>query len=511
VVSSGRADPTSSQIRGSSLLLAGQAFAVVANLAVQIFIVRYLTQEDYGAFAYALSIVMVAEAVAGFGMRRGVARYMPLYEESGDRARATGTLLLAIGTVLGISLSVVLIVAGFRGAFAGSFEGDTTAVTVLVILILLAPIQAFGTLLDGVFAVYARPRAIAARKFVLTPILRLAVVGLMVLGDQGVTFLAGAYVVTGALGLVLYMPLLLGTLREHHLLENIRERTYTLPVREIFRYTTPLLSNDVTSAVLVSGSAVALGVLATPTDVAELRAVLPLALTMAYVLSSFGLLLIPLATRLYTKPEEQEELNRLYWRTAVWTGVLAFPIFLTCVALPEPLTVLLFGERYADAAPVLAALAAGQFVSTAAGHNGAMLAVFGRVKFLTATNIAAIVIGLVLLVVLAPSDGALGAAVATSATFILLNVARQAGLGRLTSVRSMDPVAIPSYAAMAAVTAVVVGLELAFSPSDAIGIALIAAGVAVVFAVARSGLALGETFPQLAGIPVIGRLVGGGR
>ena len=501
-------DPTSSQIRGSSLLLGGQAFAVVANLVVQILIVRYLSQEDFGAFAYALSVVMVAEAVAGFGMRRGVARYMPLYEESGDQARTAGTLLLALGTVLGISLAVVLVVAGFRGAVAGSFAGDSTAVTVLVILILLAPIQAFGTLLDGVFAVYARPRAIAARKFVLAPLLRLVVVALMLFGDEGVTFLAVAYVVSGLLALLLYVPLLLQTLREHDLLAGIRERRITMPVREIFRFTTPLLSNDITNAVLISGSAVVLGLAATPADVADLRAVLPLALTMGYVLSSFGLLLIPLASRMYAR-EDVAELNRLYWRTAVWTGVLAFPIFLTCVTIPEPLTVLLFGERYEGAAPVLAALAAGQFVSTAAGHNGAMLAVFGRVRFLMFTNLAAVGVGLGLLVAVSSPYGAVGAAIATAVTFALLNLGRQVGLGRYTSVRALDPMAVPSYLAMSAVTVVVVGVGLAFSPPVLPAALLIAAGVAVVVAVARNGLALTETFPQLAEIPIVRRLVGG--
>lgn len=500
-------DPTGTQIRGSSVLFAGQLFAVVANLVAQILIVRYLSQESFGAFAYALSLVMVAEAVAAFGMRRGVARYMPLYEEAGDRARAAGTLVLAVGTVLAIGLALVLVVAGFRGAFAGTFADDSTAVTVLVVLILLAPIQAFGTLLDGVFAVYAKPRAITARKFVVTPLFRLLVVFLLLFGNYDVVFLAVAYVVTGLLGLLLYVPLLTQTLREHRLTGVLRRREYSLPAREVLRFTMPLLTNDISNAVLVSGSAIVLGSLATATDVAELRAVLPLALTMGYVLSSFGLLLIPLASRLYAR-SDAAELHRLYWRTAIWTGVLAFPVFLACVAIPEPITVLLFGERYADAAPVLAALATGQFISTAAGHNGAMLAVFNRVGYMAWTNLAAIVVGLTLMVALAGPHGALGVAIGSSVTLVLLNVGRQFGLDRHTSVGGLDRSVVPSYVAMAAVTAVVVTLERTVSPPDMIGALLVAAGVAVVFAVARSDLALTETFPQLAAIPVVKHLIG---
>jgi len=486
-------DATRSQLRGSSLLLAGQAFALVAALLAQVLIVRYLSKESYGAFAYALSIVMIGEAVAAFGMRRGVGRYMPIYEEAGDQARAAGTLLLAAGTVLSLGLAVVLVVIGLRGAVAGTFEGSASAVTVIAILIVLAPIQALGTLLDGVFAVFERPRAIVARKFVLTPLSRLAVVALLVAAEQDVVFLAAGYVATGAFGIALYGPMLVRALR----------------AREVLSFTVPLLSNDVTNAMLGALGAVVLGVMAAPGEVADFRAVLPLVLTMGYVLSSFGLLLVPLASRMYVRGEG-EQLDHLYWRTAVWTGVLAFPIFLACVVIPGSIVVGFFGERYADAAPVLAVLALGQFVNTAAGHNGVLLGVFRRVRFIVLTNVAAVLVGVVLMFVLVPRHDALGAAIATSATFVALNLVRQVGLARHTGVRGVTAPALRCYAAMAAAAGIAVALQLALSPPLGVGLLLVAAGSVVVLATARRELALAETFPELARIPILRGLIGAG-
>src|SRR6476661_5203575 len=48
---------TAKAVRGSSLLLLGKVLALGLNFVSQILIVRYLTKNDYGAFAYALSIV----------------------------------------------------------------------------------------------------------------------------------------------------------------------------------------------------------------------------------------------------------------------------------------------------------------------------------------------------------------------------------------------------------------------------------------------------------------------
>ncbi len=67
----------------------------------------------------------------------------------------------------------------------------------LLILIVLAPIQALDDVLMNGFAVFSNPRAIFFRRYVLNPVLRLAVVGLLIFGERDVEFLAVGYVVTG--------------------------------------------------------------------------------------------------------------------------------------------------------------------------------------------------------------------------------------------------------------------------------------------------------------------------
>ena len=71
---------TTSQIRGSSLMLVGRTMSMGVNFVVQILIVRYLTTEAYGAFAYALSIVALGQTLITFGLDRGVARFLSVYD-----------------------------------------------------------------------------------------------------------------------------------------------------------------------------------------------------------------------------------------------------------------------------------------------------------------------------------------------------------------------------------------------------------------------------------------------
>ena len=498
-------DASRAQIRGSTLLLGGQAFALVANLVTQILLVRHLTKDSYGAFAYALSIVAIAEAVAAFGLRRGVARFVPRYEERGEVARAAGTLAMAAGIVAGLGLAVVLVVLGLRDMIAGGVASGGEAAALLAVLILLAPVNAFETLLDGAFAVFARPRAIAARKHLFTPVARLVIVGAVVLTDGDAKSIAVGYLAAGAIGVVVYGGMLGRLLAERGLLEPLRRRRLEFPVREVLGFTVPLLTTDLAAVLLGAAATVLLGALATAADVADFRAVLPLALTMTYVLSSFGLLFVPLASRLLERGDPVE-VDRLYWQTAAWTAVFSLPVFLVAFTCSEDLTVAMFGERYAGAGEVLAALVVGHFVSAALGPNGVLLGVYGQVRFIVGANLASVVVTLALSAPMIAAYGAWGAAVAASASQIVLNVGRQIGLGRRTDVRAVNPEVMRLYALMAVAAGVLLAIQLTLSPPLVAGVVLAGAAWAGIFAVARRQLDLAGTFPEIARLPLIGRL-----
>jgi O-antigen/teichoic acid export membrane protein len=499
-------DVTRTQVRSSTVLLAGQAFAVAVNLVTQILLVRYLSKTSFGTFAFALSIVALAETVAAFGLRRGVNRFVPIYEERRELQKAAGALVFAFGTVLGLGLAVVLVVMGLRSAITGELASSGEASAVLTILIVLALVHALEALLDGTFAVFVRPRVIFFRRFVYTPVTRLLVVILLIAAGSGTEFLAAGYVAVGVLGLIVYSALLVPVLREHELLELIRERRLDYPVRELLSFTTPLLTNDIAGAMIASAGAVLLGIWAGVDEVAALRAVLPISLTLTYVLTAFGTLFVPLAARLHTRGRH-DEINRLYWQTAAWTAVFSFPVFALAFAFGEQLVTLLFGERYASSGAILAALTLGHFFTAATGPNGQLLSVYGQVRYIVWTNLFAVVVNLVIVFALIAALGALGAAIAASTTLIVVNCVRQVGLARRTSVLAVDPRYAPIYAVLVLATAALVAVDLVLAPPFAPALLLVGVASVAVLLFARTRLGVAETFPELARIPGLRRLL----
>src|SRR5690606_3533315 len=123
------------QIRGSSLLLAGRIGSMVANLGIQVLLVRTLTKDDYGMFAYALSVVTMISTFVTLGLDRGLARFVAIFEERGQIGRLWGALVLQVVTILGLGATVSVIVIGFHEWVGRSLVGDERLGTLLAVMV----------------------------------------------------------------------------------------------------------------------------------------------------------------------------------------------------------------------------------------------------------------------------------------------------------------------------------------------------------------------------------------
>ena len=497
---------TRHQLRGSSLLVAGRGISLAVNFLVQVLIVRYLTQTDYGAFAYALAFANLAQTFVTFGLDRAITRFVPIYEERGDYGRLFGTLVMAGGTFVSLGLGVVLLVIGLQGWIAGTLIDEPAAITLVIILIFLAPVQALDDLLVGLFAVFANARAIFVRRHLLGPASRLAVVLLLVLTEQRVEFLAAGYVASGVLILALYSGLLLRFLRRRGLTARFERREVQIPAREVLAFTVPLLSSDLLHVLMSATDAILLGYFYSAAEVGAFRVILPAALLNQVIFSSFALLFTPAAARLFAR-SDQDGINELYWRTAAWMAVFSFPIFLLTFSLAEPITVLLFEERYRDSAVYLAILSLGMYFNAALGFNGLTLKVMGKLRYIVTLNLAAGALNVALNLLLIPPFGALGAAIATGITLVLHNIFKQTGLA-LAGVHLFERRYLRVYASIVLVAAAVLGVQVLLRPALPVVLGMAALASATVVALNRHVLDIADTFPELARVPVLRHLVG---
>jgi O-antigen/teichoic acid export membrane protein len=498
---------TRRQIRGSSLLLAGRLLSKGANLAIQVLVVRHLAKEEFGAFAYGLSVVMVVQTFVTFGLDRAVTRFVPMHHERGDYRKLFGTFFMVVGSLLALGVAAVAFTFVLF-AFAGdSLVADPLARALLLILIFLAPIDAIDAVLVGMFAVFAKPRAIFVRRYLLAPALRLGVVLALVLGGFSVHFLAAGYVVASLVGVAACVGLLVRLLRDEGLLGRVRLREIEIPWRPVLAFTLPLLSSDLLFAAMHVMDTILLEHFHGTSAVAGYRAVYPAAHLNTLIFASFGTLFTPLAARMFARGD-RAGIDHLYWQTAVWIAVLSFPIFVVTCSLAEPVTVLLFGEAYRDSAVILAILAVGQYANAATGMNGLTLKVYGKLGYVFVLNLLTLVVTVAVNWILIPPFGALGAAIGTTTTLLVHNLLKQAGVGIYTGVRFFDPHYLRVYALIAASAALLFGLQHWLPLPLPVELAFAALASLVVLRGNRRLLDVENTLPELARIPLLARLLG---
>jgi O-antigen/teichoic acid export membrane protein len=494
-------DPASKQIRGSSLLLVGKLLSVGAKLGGQVLVVRYLSTSDYGAWAYALAAVALLGGFAHLSLDRTVTRFTSIYHEQGQIERFFGAIALVLGTVVVTGMVFVAALYASPDLFARLIGGEARPLALLFVMIFLVPLEAIDAVLVSIFATFSRARSIFIRNYVVAPAIQVGIVLLLIAFNADVMFLAYGYLAGALCGVLLSFWLLLRILREQGLLQQFSLRRITVPAREMFTFSFPLMTSDWHSALTQASGALVLGYFHGTEAVGFLRVVLPVAVLNQLVIRSFHMLYVPNASRLFAKGD-LAGVNDLYWRTSLWIAVLTFPIFAVTFATATPLTTMLFGERYEASGLILAIMAVGQYVQASFGFNGATLMVIGKVKFLVGINLGATIANIVLTLLLVRPFGAVGAAIALSATMVVHNLLKQLGL-RATGSKMVDRRYASAYQVLVAVALGLVFARVA-GISHFVLLALAAvAGSLLVLHSTRRALNILEVFPEVRRVPLL--------
>ncbi len=488
---------TRKQIRGSGLLLSGRGVATGLKFLAELMVVRYLSTEEYGAWTYALAAVTFLRGMSALGLNRALSRYLPLHLERGEFQKFYGVLVFVFGALV---VAGTLVVAGFYAlpeqvaALAGVSAEQPLAL--LFIVIFLVPVEIIDNGLTGVSAAFGDSRTIFVRRFLLHPGLRIAVAGALVLMRADIKLLAYGYLLSGVVGIAYYAWAVVVQMRDRGLLDRSLLHDLRLPVRKVLSYTTPVMASDWCSIFMLTAGPLLLGYFSDMSTVALYQVVVPVAALNTVVAQSFTMLFEPSASRLHARGDAQG-LNDLYWRTAVWVAVLTFPLFALSFTASVPLTVMLFGERYAAAGPILTLLAAGQFVDSMAGFNSEALRVTGNLRWLIAVNAfgAATTVGLSVLLI--PSMGALGAAVGSASGHLLYTLLKQAAVQMATGVRAFDLTYRGPYATMLAVGLLLLVTRLLWPDEPRVLVPAAIIGSLLVYASARASLSVLDTFPEL--------------
>jgi O-antigen/teichoic acid export membrane protein len=124
----------------------------------------------------------------------------------------------------------------------------------------------------------------------------------------------------------------------------------------------------------------------------------------------------------------------LYRWASRWSFVVIAPVMAVMLTCPGSVLTLLFGADYDRMATPVRILALGVLVNVLFGFNGITSDSLNKVKLIIGRQVIAIVFNVAACAVLIPSFGAIGAAVATSSTLLVVNLTASLFLFRQTGI-----------------------------------------------------------------------------
>jgi len=502
--SSGEMSEGTRQMRGASLLLGGRLLSKLVNFGVQIAIVRLLSKDDFGVFAYGLALSLAGELVVKFGLGRGANRFVPYHAERREYPEVMGTLGLVCLTIValgGLGFLTLFWISGFGWSGIPSGVGAR----VVLILAVLAPVHALDTIGIQTLACFSRPREIFFRKHVLGPALRAGSVGVVFLLGGDAETLAYTYLGSGVVGLAICVHLALRELHAHGVLP-LKVSRWRVPWRPLFRFSFPLMSTDLVYIVMTGVTTVVLMRTSGESGVAEMRAVVPAAGLIGLVVQSFSMLYMPVAMRLHARNDEVA-LRAHHWKSAAWAAVLSFPIFGLTFAIAPGLVPVLLGEAYAASAELLAILAIGHYISVCLAFNGDTLQVFSRTRAIVKADFLTIGISVVLAVLLCPPMGPLGASIAVTLARLSGSVTRQIILLRTPGMEGVPRSQVDVWWKVAVATLCATMIGWLWQPPFVVQVALVGILSLVLLRATARTLDLLGSFPELRRVPIVSKWV----
>jgi len=408
-VSTTREENLTTLLTGAGLVTVGKLVGSFTTLGERVLIGRLLTPEAYGEVSVGLALLAFATTGALVGFSQGVPRYISRFDDDADRRGVWVSGVVVTGTVA-LVLAAVLLVSVEWLSEALLARADSSAMLALFVLALpfvvgmkitVAAIRGHN---NAVYRIYAQDLAY--------PLTRMALLVVLLYAGLDVLAAGYAYLVAAILSFAVALLLL-------HRLTALRGEVRT-HVREVGRFSLPIVVSGVLTVLLTRTDTLMLSYFRGTYEVGQYSAAYPIANGLIIVISSFGFLYLPLASRL-DADDEHDEIDSIYETTTKWIYLVTFPALVTFVLFAEDVVRIFFGAAYADAPIALAILSVGFFTNAVGGRNRETISALGVTAYLMVVNGAAFGINIVLNLWLIPEYGLVGAAVASAIAYGTLN------------------------------------------------------------------------------------------
>ena len=403
--------------------VAGFASTMVANVVsflTTMILTRALSPEDFGIISLAKSYLAVVSVVQLMGIPNSLVYFLPRYLSDKDKARVNGTILLSFAMVLSISVVAIFVPVLFSDVINALAGGGNIFALVLTLMLVYAAVMNLLLLIATIHRGFKNP-LLAVLPSLLYSLLYLVLLAIAFALMPPSIYLA-VYANIGAAVLVLLYAAY--TLRATWLMGSLI-KTLRLGVRIDWRlflsYTTPVMLMSILSVGQANADKLLLGYFVSTVDVGLYYVAATISTLPKMIVQVLPSMLAPSFSEIFYRRDLQE-VKIIYQNATRWVWLFGLPIILVILVGAGDLLAALFGHVYAKGVPVLLILTLSVWIGAGTGNTGLMLLMGGKknVEFLNSLGSLVLSIGLNLWLI--PIYKIVGAAVATTIAYGVIQV-----------------------------------------------------------------------------------------
>jgi O-antigen/teichoic acid export membrane protein len=399
-------------IRGAGWHVIGMVTANVFGLLTNILLTRGLGASLYGFYSLGLTIVQLMSSISNLGADKAVLRFLSKDESNSNSQLGFAYIIVVLGGVL--AGSALYLAAPYLSSYTFEDPLFVTSLRLFAIFVVLNPIlkvtaNSFRAINRPNYSSFISKVCNNGTKFIFALVAYL--LSASILGFIIASLLA--LLVTTAIGIgIIYVK---------------TSQRPELPAKDFefgsyLNFSIPLAFKDAGSVLYTRVDILMLGALVASAPVGQYQVGILLSAVLALPLTAVNQIFPPVISNLYATGEK-EEMAQVFKTVTRWTFTGTLPMAIGLIVYRYEI-LSIFGESFRAAAIVMAVLTAGQLTNSFVGPSGFFLMMTDH-QYVVTTN--QWVFGLLNVAgnyILIQWYGMLGAALATAATLILINLTR---------------------------------------------------------------------------------------
>jgi O-antigen/teichoic acid export membrane protein len=407
-------------INASIVIFSAKVFFALAGFLVNVVITRTLNVADAGYYFFMLSVVALFSTISLVGLDNAIVSFMAKAQCKNNLSQIKRIFSLSIRVALIGSFVLTVILGLFYLVAEQFFLINDNYLTPLVWAICIIPFTNLLAVITRSFQGLKLIKYYAFFNGIIRPLNLIALfVVLAVFGNAKLLQVYSVYFV------ITLIALFYAYFSWRKLSISINNNSVENDIatvgfnRKFYNYCFSLWGISCLAIVMVQGVQILLGVLSSVEQVAYFGVANRVALLVAFVLVAINGILSPKFAEISIQNTPQR-LQTVY-RSATRIMLLATSplIIITFIFAPEIL--LLFGNDYQAATLVLRILIMAQFVKVMVGSVGQLLIMSGFAYRQRINLMVAVLLLIVIAIILLPSYGAIGAAIATLSAVLVNN------------------------------------------------------------------------------------------